>query len=69
MNNKDKILKTLKDFGRIPKWRVGAIVGIHPDKAEKLLTELLEEKRVICHKETLSTYWELNNQLKMEDTK
>lgn len=66
MNNKEKILKTLKDFGKIPKWRVGAIIGIHPNKAEKLLIELLEEKRVICHKETISTYWELNNNKLME---
>ncbi len=66
MENKEKILQTLKDFGRLPKSRIGAIVGMHPDKAEKLLHKLLLENKVVCYKETLSTYWECSEKEKLE---
>lgn len=60
MNNKEKILKTLKDFGRMPSSRIRAIVGINYDVFKKLSEELLKENKIIKQQETTATYWELN---------
>ncbi len=66
MEDKEKIKKTLKDFGRLPTSRIGAIIGMHLDKAKRLLNELLEEKKVIKIKETNSIYWEITNKGRKE---
>ena len=55
---KDRILKTLKDFGRIPTSRVAGIVGMNTERARALLEELLKEKKVKKIQETNATYWE-----------
>ena len=59
MNDEEKILKTLKDFGRLATWRIAAIIGRNPKATEKVLNELLKEKKVKQIKETVSTYWEI----------
>lgn len=59
METKDKILKTLKDFGRISTSRIAGIMGMDYIHTNKLLEELLKEKKVIKEEETNSTYWRL----------
>lgn len=57
--HKERIKKTLKDFGRLPTSRIAGIIGVNTDKAKELLEELLKEKKVQKQKETLATYWSL----------
>lgn len=59
MKPKQKILKTLKDFGRLPTSRVAAIVGMNPDRAKEALENLFKEKKIKKIKETVATYWEI----------
>lgn len=59
METKDKILKTLKDFGRISTSKIGGIIGIDYYQATKLLEELILENKVIKQEETTATYWSL----------
>ena len=59
MTNEEKVLKTLKDFGRLPTSRIGAIIGINFESTEKLLESLQEDKKVIKYPETIATYWEV----------
>jgi len=59
METKEKITKTLKDFGRLPTSRIAAIVGANPDRAKIALEELEKEKVIVRDEETLATYWEL----------
>jgi len=56
----EKILEILKSFGKLPTARLSAIVGINYDYLKPLLEELLKNKRIKKIKETLATYWELN---------
>ena len=56
-----KILETLKDFGRLPTARLSAIVGINYDYLKPLLEELLEKKKIKKIEETIATYWEIKN--------
>ncbi len=60
MNYEEKILKTLKDFGRMPTSRISAICGINPQTTLKELEKLLDENKVIKETETLATYWRLS---------
>lgn len=57
--DKQKILKALKTFGRLPTSRIMGICGFHFEKTLRLLNELLEEGSVQIFPETNSTYWEL----------
>lgn len=59
MKAKEKILKTLKDFGKTATSRIAAIVRTDYNYTIKLLEELEEEGIVIQEKLTYSTYWEL----------
>ncbi len=59
MELKEKIIKTLKDLGKMPTTRIAAIVGMNGDRAKEALEELLEEKKVNRIEETLATYWEI----------
>lgn len=55
----DKILKTLKDFGRLSTSRIAGIIGIDYNYATKLLEQLNKEKKIKKEEETHSTYWSL----------
>jgi len=46
MENKEKILKTLKDFGKLPTARLSAIIGINYYSLKKILKELEKEKLI-----------------------
>jgi len=59
MDNKDKIIKTLKDFGRLPFYRVHAIAGIRADVAAQLLIELVKEKKIIHLEVPSGNYYEV----------
>ncbi len=59
MENKEKILKTLKDFGRTPTARILAICGINYNYGLKELENLEKEKKIKKTKETSATYWEI----------
>ncbi len=61
MEDKEKVLKTLKDFGRVPGYRISGICGIRIDKALVILQELADEGKVKKDEETVATYWRLNN--------
>lgn len=63
MNNKQKVLKTLKDFGRLPTARISAIIGMNYNSAVKLLQEMWEAKEIIGEPETNATYWKLKEDL------
>ncbi|HEC66521.1 MAG TPA: hypothetical protein ENI23_14635 [bacterium] len=57
MEIKEKIMKTLTDFGRISTSRVAGIVGIDYNYATKILNELHKAEKVLKQAETNSTYW------------
>jgi len=59
MNKEERILKTLKDFGRLPTARLSAICGIPYYYCVEELNKLKEKKLVVEEKETTSTYWSL----------
>lgn len=59
MEDKEKITKTLKDFGRLSTSRIGAICGFDNLKLKKLLDELLKENKIVKEKETVAVYWRL----------
>jgi len=57
---KKKIIKILKDFGKLPTARISAIAGINYNYIKKKLGELEKEKIIISNKAgELATYWEL----------
>ncbi len=58
MELKERIIKTLKDFGKLPTSRIAGICGMNTDRAKILLEELLKEKKVKKFEETIATYWE-----------
>jgi len=60
MKDKEKILRTLKDFGISSTSRIAAIAGLFYPKTKTLLEELKKEKKVCKKEETNSTYWFLN---------
>lgn len=57
MDDKEKAIKTLKDFGKLPTSRIAAIIGSNNEKAKSILEELVKEKKIKKIKETLATYW------------
>ena len=56
---KQEILKWLKQFERLPTSRFMGLLGTHIDNVKILLKELEEEKKIKKVEETNSTYWEL----------
>ena len=61
MENAEKILKTLKDFPKLPTTRISAIVGMNPERGKELLEKLLKEKKIKKIEETLATYWRITD--------
>ena len=61
MELKDKILKTLQDFGKLPTSRIAGIVGMNNDRAKEILEELVNKNKIIKIEETVATYWEIKN--------
>ena len=56
---KKKILKTLKKFGKLPSAKIASIAGINYNYLKPMLEELLIENKIVKIEETLATYWEL----------
>lgn len=61
MENEDKILETLKQFGRMPSGRLAAISGMNYDSFILTIQKLLQKEAVIKEEETNATYWRLND--------
>ncbi len=59
MENKERIIKTLKNFGKLPTSRIAAIVGMNGDRVKDVLDALVKEKRIKKLEETTATYWEV----------
>jgi len=60
MDNKIKILTSLRDFGRLPSNKICAIAGINYDYFKDEIKELLKDKLVSEEKAgELATYWEI----------
>lgn len=59
MKTKEKILKALKDFGRLPTSRIAGIVGSNHKQILIHMEVLIKEEKVIKHEETNAIYWEL----------
>ncbi len=59
MNTEQKILKALKDYGRLPTGRVAAIIGMNYHRALKKLQVMWEQGFVYGEVETIATYWKL----------
>ena len=59
MKPKDKILKTLNDFGKLPSSKICAIAGVSYAAFKVLSKELLEEGKIKKIEETVATYWEI----------
>lgn len=59
MKEKEKIIKTLTDFGKLPTSRIAAICGFTFNKAKILLEELIEEGKIQMFPESLATYWRI----------
>jgi len=57
MNSKTKILKTLKDFGRLPSARISSIVGMNYLYFLEKMKELKKQGLVKEYKETVARYW------------
>jgi hypothetical protein len=47
----------LKDFGRLPTYRVAAIVGMSVANAKEKLEQMAQQKKIIKEKETTADYW------------
>lgn len=60
------ILKTLKDFGRLPTGRIAGIIGKEYPTTLEFLKDLAEAKKIIMEKETTATYWRINDKRKKE---
>jgi len=59
MNIKDKIMKTIKDFKRLPTSRIAGIVGADYTRTLNILKKFEEEGKVVSQEETIATYWSL----------
>jgi len=58
--NKKKILKTLKNFKKLPTARLSAIIGINYNYIKSILEELEKDGLIECEKAgELATYWKL----------
>lgn len=56
---KQKVLTTLLNYGRLPAYRIAGAVGINTHKCLRLLYELEQEGKIIKEEETISTYYRL----------
>lgn len=63
---KEMIIKTLKDFGRLPTGRIAGIIGKDYPTTLEILKDLGEEKKILMEKETTAVYWRINNKRKRE---
>ena len=59
MNDKEKVLKTLKDFGELSTGRLASIIGMNYYKALPLLQEMWEQKLIVGNVEAKRTIWKL----------
>ncbi len=62
MNDREKILKTLKDFGEVSTGRLAAIIGMNYYKATLLLQKMLEEEEIVERQGGISRFWRLKNE-------
>lgn len=70
MENKNKILKTLKDMGKLTPSKIGAICGINYNYLKPLLEEMEKAKLIKSQKlGELATYWEITEKGKREAKK
>ncbi len=58
-DNKEEILKWLKQLGRMPTSRFVGLLGLNYDVVKNLLNELKNEKKIKEEAETNTTYWRL----------
>ncbi len=61
-NKKEEIIKWLTEFKKLPTSRFVGLLGLDYDAIKKLLEELLSENKIKKTKETLATYWEIQNE-------
>jgi predicted transcriptional regulator len=59
MKKEEKVLKTLKDFGRLSTSRIGAICGMSYTVATIFLEDMAKRKLIKKEEETRQTYWRL----------
>lgn len=59
MEDEQKILKTLNDFGRLPSSRLSAIIGINYSYLLPILQKMNDSRKVRKIEETTATYWEI----------
>jgi predicted transcriptional regulator len=59
MEAKEKVIKTLTDFGESSTSKIAAIVGVDYYYAIKLLEELVAEDKIIKIATPNSTYWKI----------
>lgn len=62
INKKQRILKTLKDFGRLSSTRLANICQMNFDDFNKEAEKLCKEELIIKFKETVATYWQISKQ-------
>ncbi|RLG09564.1 hypothetical protein DRN73_09705 [Candidatus Pacearchaeota archaeon] len=60
MNKKQRILKTLKNFGRLPSTRLANICQLNYLTFNKEADKLCKEGFIIQFKETVATYWQIS---------
>ena len=56
---KEKIIKWLTEFKRLPTSRFVGLLGLDYDSVKKLLDELEKEGLIIKEVETTATYWKI----------
>ena len=61
MENKEKIIQTLEEFGRIPTGRLCAIIGMNYNTGLELLQEMWEAGEIVAEHETNATYWSIKH--------
>lgn len=69
MQNPNKILETLNQFGKIPSSKLCAIAGINYNYFKIASEELLKKGLIKKKEETLATYWEITEKGKKEISK
>lgn len=62
INKKQRILKTLKDFGRLSSARISGICQMNYDAFNKESEKLCKEGLIIQFKETVATYWQISKE-------
>jgi len=66
MEYKERILKTLKDFGELPTGRIAAIVGMNYWRAVNVLQEMWgDDQTIISDSRSGNTYWKLKVEVSM----